>query len=167
MLTVAFALNIFHSLKEKNRKILFWQGKGEDRPIKVYPFCRTIKKVYRIWRAVLKSVSFMKGAKVQNVIFSADIKSFKIHLPQTIQLPPWAAPPQCFLWTWQTTSQSYLNFDENLIYISMPSWVQNSIFKQIKTTFTYDWHHTTAIVTVGNGKHGQCLKEVYNWFGIS
>ena len=33
----------------------------------------------------------MRGAKVQNVIFCADFKSFKIHLPQTIQLPPWAA----------------------------------------------------------------------------
>ena len=45
----------------------------------------------------------------------------------------------------------------------MPPDVQNSIFKQIKTTFTNDSHHITAIVTVGNGEHEQCLKEVYNW----
>ena len=55
----------------------------------------------------------------------------------------------------------YLNF-ENLTYKNMPPYVQNSIFKQIKTTFTNDSHHITAIVTVGDGKHEQCLKEVYN-----
>ena len=46
----------------------------------------------------------------------------------------------------------YLNF-ENLTYKNknIPSWVQNSIFKQIKTTYTNDSHHITAIVTVGKG----------------
>ena len=96
----------FLSLQEKNRRILSLQGKGEDRHIKVYSFCRTIKKVYHIWRAVLKSVSFMREVKKFTMPSCAQISNHsKSIFPKPSNYPP-GLLPQYFLWSWQTTSQS-------------------------------------------------------------
>ena len=91
-----------------NRTSLFWQGKGEGRHIKAYSFCRTIKKIYRLWRAVLKSVSFKRGVPIFTMSSFAQISNHsKSIFPKPSNYPP-GLPPQYFLWTWQTTSQSLL-----------------------------------------------------------